>query len=76
MFEQSHKWVPVWFIIGRSFKLLRYFFLVFVNLWVFAVAESLAGSVELVLISITYLQNGFVLLASIKSMDDEIQGFW
>ena len=76
MFEQSYNWVPVWSIIGRSFKLLRFFFLVSVNLWVFAVAESRAGWVEVVLVSTTYLENRFVLLASIKSMDDEFQGLW
>ena len=33
--EQSYEWVPVWSIIGRSFKLLIFVCLVSVNLWVF-----------------------------------------
>ena len=43
IFEQSYKWVPVWSIIGRSFKLLIFICLVSVNLWVFALAKGLAG---------------------------------
>ena len=32
IFEQSYKWVPVWSIIGQSFKLLVFICLVSVNL--------------------------------------------
>ena len=53
-FEETNKWVSVGSIIGQSLKLLIFICLVSVNWWVFAVAKSLTGLLELGIISLYF----------------------